>query len=196
MGSKTVETTNTNTVKTATPGEEAYRKLLLGVGEDAAGQLGDLSGYADGSAYKLTPEDLALIAQAVGARTSMATNNLRSSFATQNAELEALLAGTGQKDSSIELFKRLMKSGEQATALGNVELQGQAMGAEYGMQLPFQRAQSVFGANSAILARLGAGNPALDSYLRERLASSTQYGSQESSGFSMADFAPLLQKKG
>jgi hypothetical protein len=126
----------------------------------------------------------------------MATNDLRSSFATQNAELEGLLAGTGQKDSSIELFKRLAKSGEQATALGNIQLQGQALGAEYGMKLPYQRAQSVFGANSAILAQLGAGNPALESFLRERLASSTQYGSQESSGFSMADFAPLLTKKG
>lgn len=192
MGSKKVEEKASVSIPGADIKEARFRDLLMQVGQGAAGQLGDLSGYADGSAYKLTQEDLDLIAQAVGSRTSMATGELRSNFASQNAELEAMLAGTGQKDSSIELFKRLMKGGEQARALADVQMQGQAMGAEYGMQLPFQRAQSVFGANSAILARLGAGNPALESFLRERLAQTSSTGSQTSSGFSMGELAPLF----
>jgi hypothetical protein len=192
MGSKKTEQTQTSSVQGASAEEQKYRKMLMNVGYGAAGQLGDLSGYANGSALKLTQEDLDLIAQAVGSRTSMATGELKQNFASQNAELEAMLAGTGQKDSSIELFKRLMKGGEQSRALADVQLQGQAMGAEYGMQLPFQRANAAFGANSAILARLGAGNPALESFLRERLANTTQTGTTTQSGFSMGELAPLF----
>lgn len=192
MGTKKVEEKASVTIPGAGTKEARFRDLLMQVGQEAAGQFGDLSGYADGSAYKLTQDDLDLIAQAVGSRTAMATGELRSNFASQNAELEAMLAGTGQKDSSIELFKRLLKSGEQARGLTDIQLQGQAMGAEYGMQLPYQRAQSVFGANSAILARLGAGNPALESFLRERLAQTSSTSSQTSSGFSMGELAPLF----
>ena len=196
MGTK--KQTTTSTIPGASSGETAIRDLLSRVSWEAAGQLGDLSGYASGEAYKLTPEDLALIAQAVGSRTEAATGALQEQYRRQNANLEDTLASTGQKDSSIELVKRLLQSGEQARGFKDIQLQGQAMGAEYGMKLPYQRAEAVNNANSQILSRLGLANPVLQSFLQERMAQGTQTGTQ--SGFTMSDtmsmFSSLLQKKG
>lgn len=188
MGNKKTEVKST--VGAASGEEMALRRLLASVAGDAAGQLGDLSGIASGKGLQLTPEDIALIEKAVGGTTDSAIRSLQGDFTKQNAALEGNLAATGQKDSSIELVKRIMQGGEQATALANVRSEGAARKAQYGMALPFQRAAAMSTANSDILARLGVANPALQAFLQERLANTTQ--EQTQSGFSFADLAPMF----
>jgi hypothetical protein len=159
--------------------------------------MGDLSALASGKGLSLSEEDLALINQAVGGQADISRNALRTQFAEQNAQMRDELGATGQRDSSMELMKRLMVGGRQANALKDVELTRMSSAASYGMALPFQRAESQRAANAQLLAQLGVANPVLQGYLQERMAqgtsttSGTSTGSSAQSGFSASDLAGL-----
>ncbi len=188
MGSKKTEVVNK--VPEASEGEKRLMNLIQQISGEASTEFSSMKGLTSGESLKLSPEDLALIEQAVGSQTQSATAALREDFKLQNAAMRDELRGIGQDDSSMELVRRLAQGGEQARALESVRLQGAQLGAQYGMQLPFQRANTQIAANSAVLAKLGVMNPALQNFLQARLAGTGQTSTQ--SGFSLGELAPLL----
>jgi len=188
MGSKKTEVKSQ--VQAAGPEEEALRKYLLSLSQQFGGQFGDLSSLANGTGLQLNAQDQALIGQAVNPQYEAGLAQLQDQFAGMNADVANNLSGTGQSDSSIEMVKRIMASGSQANALKDLAGQRASKAAEFGMQLPFQRAQTQLGANAQILAQMGVSSPALQSFLQERLGNSTQ--TQTQSGFSFADLAPMF----
>jgi hypothetical protein len=106
------------------------------------------------------------------------------------ADLGADLGRKGQKDSSIELVKRVLAEGHQANALRDIELEGLQLGAQAGLSLPFQQADTQIGANTALFQRLmGTSGTALDDYLRSRLGR----GSQTQSGGGLQSFFQMGQ---
>lgn len=190
MGSKTTTQTQASNVPAASAGEAELRSYLMSISRQAGSQMGDLSGIASGADLKLTPEDEELLNQLVNAPAASSRTALEGQFRQQNAGLEARLGATGQKDSSIEMVKRLLLSGDQSNALKDVELERMRAYGEYGMALPFQRAQTRIGANSQLLAQLGVANPVLQSFLQERLGNTST--TSMTKGSPMQYLAPLF----
>lgn len=184
---------SSQTTTTSIPGRSGQSNdilaLLAQLAQRFGGQMGDISGLAQGQIGGPTGQDMQLIQQGIGSIADMANRQ-----ATRSSQLGQARLGDqmgGMQGSSGESVQRAIMETQLQDQINNRLDQASAQGSQAAMQLPFQRAQMQMSANQQLFQQLaGASNPILQHNLQERMAQPTTTTTQQQ-GMSLQDMIKI-----
>lgn len=169
--------------------EQRYMEFFKRMQTQAAGQLGDLGGLAQGDLSKLGPTgaDQELAAQAIMRTREIAQRELEAASGEMQAQLGEQLASRGMQGASIEAVQRGMLTRSMQQELAKMLLASQQQQGEALMNLPFRRAEVALGANQALFNQIaGMSQMPYQGLLNARLAQTTKTSSQTMSPLQQA----------
>jgi len=191
------KTNQTGTSTTRLPGmggqEQSIIQALIQMMQGGMGQLGDLSGMAQGQMGGPSQQDLELVRQSIGGARQMAESQLAGLGSQMAAQGREQLTGRGMSGSSAEVLGTLLNQLGTQNQIGQSVLQAQQQGGQALMQLPFQRGQMQLSANQALFDRIMGSVPAMQNLLQTRLAQPTT-SSEGSSDTYGANYTRTMQQ--
>jgi len=175
MGSKMGTSTSEQetTLKPVGAEEQRYMDFFRRMSEQAAGQLGNLGGLAQGDLSRLGPTsaDQELIAQSIGRTREITQRELESAMGELQAQLGEQMAAKGMQGASIEAVQRGLLMRNMQQELSKSMLTAQQQGGEALMNLPFRRAEVALNANQALFNQItGMTQMPYQGLLQTRLA--------------------------
>lgn len=177
MGSTTATQTQTSRIDPAGQTESSAMRNLLDMAQRAGGQMGDLSQLAQGNVGMPSAYDQQLVEQSIGASTDIAQRELQRQLEQLMAQYGEQMAARGIQGSSIEAMQSGQIYSQGLDQMANLASQGQQMGSQALMNLPFQRAGVQLGANQQLFQQLvGGSQPVMESGLQQRLNTMTTTG--------------------
>lgn len=178
MGSQTTTETTKRSADPAGQQESSAMQALLSMARSAGNQMGDLSQLAQGNMGMPTAYDQQLVEQSIGASTDIAQRELQRQLEQLMAQYGEQLAARGLQGSSIEAMGSGQIFSRGLDQMANLASQGQQMGSQALMSLPFQRAQTQIGANQQLFRQLvGGAQPTMEAGLQERLSTMSETAS-------------------
>lgn len=132
-------------------------QLLLGMGEGAAGQMGDLSGLAGGDVGGLTAQDQTLVGQVQGAAGDVTRSQMQAGLQDTLRSLEDTTIGRGIAGSSLEAVNNAVVGRDFERQMNEQLMQQGGQAAGMLVNMPFQRAETTLSANRLLLDRLTGG---------------------------------------